>query len=93
MCGKHYETFEAFVRETRPIGVLPDLTDVDDPLGFLSLANCACGTTIALKCEDAATHAAFLAALGRESSSSKRSATEVLTELRDEVRGLAMRQG
>lgn len=92
-CGKRYETFGAYVRDSQPIGVIPDLVEDDDPLGFLSLANCWCGTTLALKCEYVAAHAEFLAALERDCASSGRSAADILGELRDEIRVVALREG
>jgi hypothetical protein len=53
-CGRVYATLREYVRETSPIGPVvsydAELGDwhPSDPLGTLALANCACGSTLAL---------------------------------------------
>ncbi len=53
-CGRRYETFADYLRNTEHLGE-PISFDADEgdweprkPLGTLSMANCACGTTLAI---------------------------------------------
>ena len=89
-CNKVFPSFDIYVKETGPVGTQPDFSDDDDPLGFLSLVNCSCGTTIALRCETPDIHRAFLETLRREARAAGRSEIEVLTALRDRIRAIAI---
>jgi hypothetical protein len=71
--------------------MLPDMSKDPDPIGLLSLANCECGTTLSLTCENLAAHSAFNEAVRLVVSESGQSAAHILTELRDEIRALARR--
>ena len=89
-CGKEFGSFKAFVEGTEPVGLKPDLSDEPDPIGLLSMANCACGSTLALCCEDLEAHEAFNAALKAECGETGRSAIDILKDLRGEIRAKAL---
>ena len=50
-CGREYADFAAYLEGTRPRMIVDlDLDDEPDPIGALSLADCACESTLALDC-------------------------------------------
>ncbi len=88
-CATRYESFDAYVGSMQPIGApIPDEADETDPIGLLSMANCHCGSTLALRCGDVApeVHHAFQEALTRECEASGRTRAQVLVELREILR-------
>jgi len=89
-CGRGFADFLDYVRATRPIGLIPDMDPDDDPLGLLSLANCNCGNTLALKCESLEMHTRFIDALEKESAASGRSLADILVEIRSRIRAAAL---
>lgn len=89
-CGRQFVDFADYVRGTRPIGLIADLEVDDDPLGLMSMANCGCGTTMALRCENPEMHAMFVKVLRKESSASGRSLSDILTELRSRIRATVL---
>jgi hypothetical protein len=95
-CGTVYPSFRAWIERTVPVGApMPDDLEDEDPIGLISFANCPCGSTLSLTCEDptGAAHRAFNEALRREAAASGRRRGELLTELRETVRAAARAGG
>jgi hypothetical protein len=99
-CGRRYASLGEYVRETEPHGdaISYDAVDGDwaptRPLGALALANCRCGTTLALT-----TNGMPLATVHRvlawiKAEMARRGVTsEVVTgDLREEIRKRALAQ-
>jgi hypothetical protein len=94
-CHAVFPSFAAYVRGTAPLRAptaCEDEADAEDPIGMLSMANCACGSTLALRCSDltGAAHRAFMAAWRDESAATGRAPMVVLAELRDMIRAAAL---
>jgi len=91
-CGATWRTFGEYVAVMKPVGApIPDDVDDDDPIGLLSLANCGCGSTLALQCGAIAReiHQAFGAALARAASERGVARSVILVELRELLRARA----
>lgn len=94
-CHLTYPTFADYVRSTHPTGApIPDTIEDKDPIGLMSLANCRCGSTLSLLCEDLAgeLHQAFNEALAAEAATAARTPGSVLVELRDCLRQAALEE-
>jgi len=95
-CRRSYSSFKEYVETVRPIGApkLDDLEDAD-PIGLMSFANCPCGSTLTLRCEDptGSMHHAFNEAVKLETAESGRSLNEILVELRELLRAEAVKAG
>lgn len=85
-CGREFSDFRDFVANTRPVGALQVPYRQDDLFGAISYVNCVCGSTITLRCEDAAAHGRLAEAVLRESVISGRPVRAILLEIRAEVR-------
>ncbi len=92
-CGRVYPDFRSFVRETSPVGMLAwDESHLEDIVGTLSLANCRCGSTIAIQCGDTGggMYREFLAAIEEDARSEGVEIDELLADLRDEIRRMVL---
>jgi hypothetical protein len=97
-CGRRYETLRAYVLTAKPIG--PAISyDVElgewhpvDPLGTVALANCPCGSTMALTNaeEPLPVIPEMLDWLQVETETRGVSAGQLLDHVRNEVRKLAL---
>lgn len=88
-CGRRYENFEQYIRETAPAGTT--LNYPFDPTGMISWARCPCGNTLTLQCEEPAAenHRQFVSALEDESKAGGRTVESLMADIRGEVRRLA----
>ena len=88
-CKHQFDDLGQWVRVTDPIGVptLDEETETD-PFGMVSWVNCACGSTLILKCQDmdGPRHLQFTQALAAESASTGRDLKELLQDLRRTIR-------
>jgi hypothetical protein len=94
-CHAVYSSFAAYVGGTTPLSAptaCEDEDDAQDPIGLMSMANCACGSTLALRCSDLTgeAHRAFMEAWRDESAATGRHPMAVLAELRDTIRAAAL---
>ena len=94
-CHAVYSSFAAYVRGTTPLRAptaCEDEDDAQDTIGLMSMANCACGSTLALRCSDLTgeAHRAFMTAWRDESAATGRAPMAVLAELRDAIRAAAV---
>ncbi len=89
-CRRRYEDFEQYIRETVPAATT--LNYPFDPVGMISWARCACGATISLSCDEMTgeDHRRFTAALDRESKAGGLDREVLMSEIRNEVRRLAL---
>lgn len=85
-CGKVYNDFGQFCRETRPLGQLQNMVLGGNPLGLVTFADCGCGSTMALECTDKEAHDLFSRTLKEEAERTKQDPNAILIELRKEVR-------
>ena len=93
-CGRTFSTLRDYVRETRPIGATISYDAVAGdwaparPIGTLVLANCPCGTTMALTTEQMplAMRHQLLAWIRTESERLGVAPEQVLGALRDRIR-------
>ena len=95
-CGTVYPSFRAWIERTVPVGApMPDDSEDEDPIGLISFANCPCGSTLSLTCEDptGAAHRAFNEALRRQVAATGRGRGELLAELREAVRAAVRASG
>lgn len=90
-CLREFRSFEDYVTNTARIGP-PEAYGITTKLGLptLSFANCRCGNTIALECDDDQMRDAFVAAVQRDAHNSGRSVSDVLDQLAREVRRRAV---
>lgn len=97
-CGKIYPSFVSYIEGITPTGPLKiDQIEDEDPIGLMSFGNCACGSTLTLKCEPLNGHASemhrlFNEALKQEGISSNRPADDIVSELRTLVRQSALHE-
>jgi hypothetical protein len=99
-CGVQFPTLREYMRKTTPVGPTVSYdADIADwtppqPLGFLALANCACGSTLALTTEGMplATRHALLDWLKGEIELRRVSPTAVLGALRADLRADVLRE-
>jgi hypothetical protein len=90
-CGRIFSSFKDYVVGMSPVNSpMPDRED-DDPIGLMSFANCTCGSTLALRCEDTSgdAHRRFNEAVRLEMRETGRREREILIELRDVLRAAA----
>ena len=90
-CGKVYQSFKQYVKETAPVGAPGAFDGETDPIGVLSYANCPCKSTLTLQCEDMTgkMHRMFFAAVTKEAAQTGRPEAAVLQELQQVVRKAA----
>jgi hypothetical protein len=97
-CGRTFATLHQWVLETRRIGEAmsydAELGDwqAPDPLGTLALANCPCGNTIALTTAGIPLEKIHVMLQWLRGETERRgvTASQVLDEIRDGVRALAL---
>ena len=100
-CGREFATLHDYICQTRPVGATISYdADVGDwapahPLGTLLLANCPCGTTLALTTEGLPlpTRHLLLAWVRAEAEHRDVSVQHVLGTLRDEIRARVLADG
>jgi PAS domain S-box-containing protein len=90
-CGRQYLSFSEYVIQTTPVGAPVRFQDRQHPgelLDTLSLANCACGSTLSVTCGDLASaeYRAFVATLQADAARTGLTEVELLTRLRDRIR-------
>jgi hypothetical protein len=93
-CGRHYETLREYILDTKRLGggISYEAEAADwettEPLGGVALANCPCGTTLALTTEGILISKIHLVLkwIRVESERQGVSPMELLSYLRDEVR-------
>jgi len=93
-CGRRYATFREYILNTRPVGSATsydaELLEFkpENPIGSMVMANCTCGTTLALSTNEmslAQTHR-FLEWIQFETRRRGVNQRDLLEHLRDEVR-------
>ena len=81
-CDVHYPSFESYIARTTVLGhPMLDPIEDDEPIGLLGFANCACGTTLAIRYEDTREHSVFNKAVFDEAKNTDRAEPDVLVEL------------
>lgn len=96
-CHHRFENFRQFVGMTDPQGPMGSMYEQpdDDPFGVISWANCRCGSTLVLECEDMTgpQHGQFMRILREEAAASGRSTSDLLLALRRVIRQRAAGHG
>lgn len=89
-CRRRYDDFEQYIRETEPTGVTMNYPF--DPMGMISWVRCGCGNVLTLRCEEMTgeDHRRFLQALENEVNAGDLALQGLMSEIRDEVRRLAL---
>ena len=97
-CGREYQTLRDYILSTTPVG-LPRSYDADygewdtrQPLGSQALANCPCGTTLAVTTDGMAPaqRLALLQWMKAETERLGQPATEILERMRRTIRARAV---
>ena len=94
VCGREFASLRHYIEVTSPVGhprsYDADFGDWDTtaPLGSLALANCPCGSTLAVSTDgmDAAMHGELLQWLKAETERQGRSPSEILDRMRATIR-------
>lgn len=89
-CGREYSSFKEFVRLTKVKGSPQYSSEINDPFGLISYADCQCGSTLVLKCADERMHELFMKMIDSESAKTGCLKKEILMSIRDEVRSKAV---
>jgi len=97
-CGRRFETLADYIRSTSRIGrtISYDADQGDwetaKPMGTFALANCACGTTLALSTDGMPTQLRqqLLAWVKQECEQRALQPSDVIDRLRDQVRARAL---
>lgn len=92
-CGRTYHDLKDYLQRTRHVGqpisldVEMDNLRLSQPLGAMSLANCACGNTIAIDSEgmSLAVKSRLVLWLLAEMTRTRKSASHILEELRRSI--------
>lgn len=97
-CGKLYPSFKSYVEGVSPIG-LPKIDHIEDedPIGLMSFGNCACGSTLLIRCEylggnAGEMHQRFNETLRQEEAATGHSINDILFELRAMMRSAALHE-
>lgn len=98
VCGRRFETLADYIRTTRRLGrtISYDADsgswDTARPMGTYALANCPCGTTLSLSTRGIPTRLRLqlLAWVKRECERRDLTPSDVIDELRDQVRARAL---
>jgi len=92
-CGRRFGTFREYILNTKPIGS-PTSYDAEllqfkpeDPIGSMAMANCTCGTTLAVSTQKMSLAQAHLFLEWIQSETRRRGINqrELLEHIRDEV--------
>ncbi|MDH5676218.1 MAG: hypothetical protein OEZ06_29125 [Myxococcales bacterium] len=92
VCEHRYECFEDFLGDTVPLGRPQvydelELIQSEQLIGTLSMVQCACGTSLAVRCGDIRSrgYLDLLAALARDVERTGLSVSEILQLMRQEI--------
>lgn len=85
-CRRRYDDFAEFIKSTVPVGAT--LGYPLDSLGMISWVRCSCGSSLTVRCGDAAgeDHRRFVAALNAEARALGRTTESLMADMRDAVR-------
>lgn len=89
-CGREFKSFKDFVSITKGRGAPQYSSEINDPFGLISYANCECGSTLVLSCSDGNMHKIFVSAIESESANTGHKKSEILSAIREEVRARAL---
>ena len=89
-CGAVFSNFKKYVAGTCSLGAPQCSAKLNDPFGLISYRNCACGSTIMLRCADSATHDEFYRVLRKASARTGHGTRALLLALRNEVHRRAL---